>query len=114
MFDTLKKKFARSNIKDATSDSAPTQKIVYTASQISLAGQPSSCSAVMTYLKAFVSGKNPGNRLFVGELNKIYPNCSLVIDGNDFGQMHSIGYTFDDKTVVLRTSTGSFEVARER
>ena len=109
MFDSLKKLFARSNIKDAGSD-----KTVFQASSISFKGQKSSCDTVRGYFESFISSKSTDtvNRLFVGQLNKIYPGCDLVIDGENCGQIYSIGYTFDDTMVVLRTATGSYNVAR--
>lgn len=109
-FKNLKKLFARSQIKDGK----PEQKTIFPASSISFKGRKSSCDTVQGYFESFISSKSSDtvNRLFVGQLNKIYPECNLVIDGENCGQIHSIGYTFDDTMVVLRTAEGCYNVAR--
>ena len=109
MLDTIKKLFARSNIKDA--EPTQTRKIVFPASSVSFHGSQSSCMDVQKHFDAFLRSAT-GNKLYVGQIEKIYPDCRLMLYDHNCGQVHSIGLAYGSNDITIATSSGRFTISR--
>lgn len=109
-FLNIKKLFARSNIKNAGRDEGP----IFTSDTIKFEGMKSSCDTIRSYFQCFVNaGEDRLNRLYVGRLDEEYPGCELVLNGDNLGQVVSIGFSFEDRNVVIKTTQERIVVRRE-
>ena len=83
-------------------------------SKISLVGNAVSRQQVQDYLASFVfnDGSKYG-RLYVGQIDQLCPDCQIIIQGEDCGQVYSIGYNLENVNIAVVTEKGYRLIKRE-
>lgn|GEM_PF-2714046 len=92
----------------------PSVPIPIPFSKIELIGNTVSRQQVRDYLASFVfnDGSKYG-RLHIGQIDKLCPDCKIIIKGEDCGQVHSIGYNFKNVDIAVVTDKGYYLIKRE-
>ena len=107
-----KKLFHANHIKDAKPEPEPETTCI-TNDKLTLTGYKCSCEAVQDHINAFLYDPDRLNRrLYIGQINHVFPNCILIANGRNYGQVQSIGYTFETQDVVVNTEAGRLVIKR--